>query len=101
MEDTWLERSMPLTRGRILGYDADQMAFKFTMMHEAWIVECEISGAALDDLAGEKGTRPRERPAQFERLRDIVERVASDIFDTNGMAPGEVVRIFSKHIRNR
>ncbi len=92
---------MPLTRGRILGYDADQMTFKFTMMHEAWVVECEISGAALDDLAGEKGTRPPQRRAQFERLRDTVERVASEIFDNNQMARGEVVRIFSKHVRNR
>jgi hypothetical protein len=101
MEDTCLERTMPLKRGRILGYDADQMAFKFTMMHEAWIVDCEISGAAMDDLAGDKGTRPRERPEQFERLRDVVERVASDVFDASGMMPGEVVRIFSKHVRKR
>ena len=92
---------MPLKRGRILGYDADQMTFKFTMMHEARIVDCEISGAALDQLSGEKGVRPREREDQFKRLRDAIEGVTSDTFDTSGMNPGEVVRIFSKHIRTR
>jgi hypothetical protein len=95
------ERAMPLKRGRTIGYDADQMTFKFTMMHEAWTVDCEISGAALDQLSGQKGTRPREREDQFNRLRDAIERVASDTFDINGMKPGEVVRVFSKHIRTR
>jgi Protein of unknown function (DUF1488) len=98
---------MPLTRGRILGYDPDQMTFKFTMMHEARIVDCEMSSIALDDLDGVKGTRPGEREAQFRRLRDEIERVTSDTFDKRGQThknkknQGEVVRIFSKHIRNR
>jgi hypothetical protein len=95
---------MPLTRGRILGYDPDQMTFRFTMMHEAKMVDCEISSAALDDLGGEKGTRPGEREAQFTRLRDEIERVTSDTFDKTGQTHrtvGELVRIFSKHIRNR
>ena len=92
---------MPLMRGRIVGYDADQMTFRYTMMHEARIVDCEIRSAALDQLSGEKGTMPAEREAQFKRLRDDVERVTSKAFDANGMAAGEVVRIFSKHIRIR
>jgi hypothetical protein len=92
---------MPLKRGRILGYDAGQMTFKFTMMHDARIIDCEISGAALDQLSGEKGIRPGEREDQFKRLRDAIERVTSDTFDTGGMVQREVVRIFSKHIRTR
>ncbi|MGB8604666.1 DUF1488 family protein [Bradyrhizobium sp.] len=100
-EKTYRERSMPLMRGRIVGYDADQMTFKFTMMHEARIVDCEISSIALDDLAGERGVRPGEREAQFKLLRDVIERVASDIFDKRGEAKGEAFRIFAKHIRNR
>ena len=92
---------MPLMRGRLLGYDADRMIFEFTMMQEARIVDCEISSVALDDLAGEKGVRPNEREAQFKRLRDAIERVASVMFDERGMSPGETVRIFSKHVRNR
>jgi hypothetical protein len=92
---------MPLLRGRMLGYDANRMAFEFTMMHEARIVDCEISSTAMDDLAGEKGVRPGEREAQFRRLRDTIERVASDIFDRRSTAPIETIRIFSKHVRSR
>jgi hypothetical protein len=92
---------MPLMRGRILGYDATRMAFEFTMMHEAKIVDCEISSTAMDDLAGEKGVRPNEREAQFGRLRDTIERVASDIFGQRNMSSIETIRIFSKHVRNR
>jgi hypothetical protein len=52
---------MPLTPGRILGYDANRMAFQFTMLNDkAETVECEISSAAMDGLAGKKGTRPAE-----------------------------------------
>jgi hypothetical protein len=92
---------MPLMRGRILGYDAGRMAFEFTMMHEARIVDCDISSTAMDDLAGEKGVRPNEREAQFRRLRDAIERVASDTFDQRSISAVETIRIFSKHVRNR
>ena len=92
---------MPLTRGQIVGYDAERMIFEFTMMLDAGIVDCEISSTALDDLAGEKGVRPGEREAQFVRLRDAIERVACHMFEAGGMAPGQTIRIFSKHVKNR
>ena len=38
---------MPLTRGKTVGYDADLMAFKFTMRDGQQIVQCQISIAAL------------------------------------------------------
>jgi hypothetical protein len=40
---------MPLTRGRMLGYDVDRMAFEFTMLNKDETVPCEISSAAMDD----------------------------------------------------
>ena len=43
---------MPLTRGEAVGYDADLMVFKFTMRNGEQIVQCQISRAALGDLAG-------------------------------------------------
>jgi hypothetical protein len=92
---------MPLMRGRIVGYDADRMTFEFTMMHDARIVDCEISSTALDDLAGAKGFRPGERDAQFRRLRDVIERVARVVFEESGSAAGQTIRIFSKHVRSR
>ena len=90
---------MPLMRGRIVGYDAEPMAFQFTMLNKDETVECTISGAAMDELAGKKGTLPAEREAQFLLLRDAIERIASDNFDHDRIAPGGVVRIFAKHVR--
>ncbi|MBR0819077.1 DUF1488 family protein [Bradyrhizobium liaoningense] len=90
---------MQLTRGRPLRYDAKRMAFLFTMMHGANSVDCEISSSALDDLDGTKGTLPVQREAQFMRLRQMVERVASVTFERQGQLKGEPVRIFSKHIK--
>ena len=90
---------IPLTRGKILGYDAEHMAFQFTMVHSGETVECAISGAAMDELSGHKGTLPVEREAQFLLLRDAIERIASDNFNHDRIAPGGVVRIFAKHVR--
>jgi len=89
---------MPLTRGRIGGYDAERMAFGFTMMHGDQEIECQISDAAMDDLAGTRGTASIARQAQFVVLRDAVERIASDIFDSGPVVKGATIRIFTKHI---
>ena len=62
-------------------------------------VECQISDAAMDELAGVKGTQSIARQAQFLALRDAIERVASDMFDQAPAMKGYVVRIFTKHIR--
>lgn len=93
------ENAILLTRGQPLGYDAARMAFLFTMTYGAKIVDCEISSSALDDLDGTKGTRPGERETQFIRLRDAVERVASNAFAQQGKRAGERVRIFSKNVK--
>jgi hypothetical protein len=90
LEDDVIRGDRCRIRGGIVGYDADRMIFQFTMMDEARIVDCEVSSAALEDLASEKGVRPIERELQFRRLRDTIERVTSG---------GASIRIFSKHIR--
>jgi len=64
---------MPLVRGRILGYDADRMAFEFTMQNKNQTVPCEMSNAAMDELAGKRGTLPAEREAQFSRFRETID----------------------------
>jgi hypothetical protein len=87
---------MPLTRGSIIGYDAGRMIFKFTMLRpDGRVVDCGISGAAMDDLVGDKGGSPEERALQFVELRDRIEQIASDMFDRNST---HQVRIFSKHV---
>jgi hypothetical protein len=89
---------MPLTRGRILGYDAERMAFQFTMLSKGETVECTISGAAMDELSGKRGTLPAEREAQFLLLREAIERIAADKFNSETPARGGVLRIFAKHV---
>jgi hypothetical protein len=92
---------MPLLQGQILRYDADRMAFEFTLLDsESATVRCQISAAAMDELAGARGTRPDEREAQFMSLRDTIERIASDNFDRGAPVKGAAVRIFAKHIRS-
>lgn len=41
---------MPLTQGRIVGYDNERLAFKFTMLNGDGTINCQISDAALDEL---------------------------------------------------
>jgi hypothetical protein len=89
---------MPLTRGQILGYDDERMAFAFTMMNDGEIVPCQISDAALDKLAEAKGTPSTARQSQFVGHRGVIERIASDLFDKAPSIKGYVIRIFSKHI---
>jgi hypothetical protein len=90
---------MPLTRDKIVGYDGASMVFRFTMLNKGETVECEISSAALDELAGGKGTANAAREALFSRQHPEIERIASNIFDDGAFVHGAIVRIFAKHIR--
>jgi len=74
------------------------LAFKFTMLNGEETVDCQISDAAMDELAGVKGTESLARQAQFVAMRDAVERIASDMFDAAPPVKGYVIRIFTKHI---
>jgi hypothetical protein len=89
---------MPLTRGTIIGFDVSRMTYKFAMADGPHIIDCQISSAALDDLAGQRSRPPRvlDRDAQFLEFRDQIEKLASDRFDSEGKP--KLVRIFSKHI---
>ena len=90
---------MPLTRCEAVGYDADLMVFKFTMRNGEQIVQCEISRAALLDLAGRStGGAVRDLPAQFEAHRERIEAIASAQFDQTSNEQTRLVRIFAKHI---
>jgi hypothetical protein len=91
--------SMPLTRGQIVGYDNERLAFAFTMLNDGETVQCKISDAAMDELANAKGTPSIARQAQFVSHRDTIEQIASDLYDDAPRFKGYVVRIFTKHIR--
>lgn len=89
---------MPLTRGRIGGYNSERLAFGFTMKNGEDEVECQISDAAMDELAGTRGTPSIARQGQFVTLREDIEKIASDLFDNGPIVKGATIRIFSKHI---
>ena len=89
---------MPLTRAKVLGYDLERLAFGFSMLNDGETVECRISDAAMDELAGVRGTLSAGRQAQFLAHRDCIEQIASDLFDAAPVIKGAVVRIFTKHI---
>lgn len=90
---------MPPTRGEIVGHDNERLAFAFTMMNDGETVQCQISDAAMDELAGAKATPSIARQAQFVTHRDTIDRITSDMFDKAPSIKGYVVRIFSKHIQ--
>ena len=89
---------MPLTRGKAVGYDADLMAFKFTMRNGQQIVQCQISNAALGDLADRRRGSTGDLRAEFEAHRELIEAIASALFDQSSNEETRLVSIFSKHI---
>ena len=72
---------MPLTRGKADGYDADLMAFKFTMKNGHQIVQCQISTAALSDLADRRRGSTGDLQVEFAANRELIEAIASALFD--------------------
>jgi len=90
---------MPLTRGKAVGYDADLMAFKFTMRNGQQIVQCQISIAALSDLADRRRGSTGDLFAEFKASPELIEAIASVLFDRSSNVETRVVSIFSKHIR--
>jgi Protein of unknown function (DUF1488) len=94
------EAFMPLEQGKIIGYDADRMTFEFTMMDKTKIIDCSISSVAMDEMASSRGTRPADREAQFSKFRELIERIASNLFDEQA-APKGTVRISSYQVHGR
>ena len=90
---------MPLTRGKAVGYDADLMTFKFTMRNGQQIVQCQISIAALSDLADRRRGSTGDLQAEFKANRELIEAIASALFDQSPNVETRVISIFSKHIR--
>ena len=90
---------MPLTRGKAVGYDADLMAFKFTMRNGQQIVQCQVSISALSDLADRRRGSTGDLQAEFKANRELIEAIASALFDQLPNVETRVVSIFSKHIR--
>jgi hypothetical protein len=82
---------MPLTRGRILGYDNERIALRFTMLNDGKEVAFQISAGAM--------RTPPDREAQFLRAREAIESIASAKFRSGTTVQGGVVRIFAKDLR--
>lgn len=93
---------MPLTRGEAIGFDADRLFYRFTMMSGMRVVHCEISNVALSDIVKTnwKTVQSGDRESQFIIWRDTIEKVASDLFDAGG-GQAQKVQIFAKHFPRR
>ena len=91
-------RFMPLTRGKLVGFDADLMAFGFTMRNGQQIVQCQISIAALSNLADRRRGSRGDLRAEFAANRELIEAIASVLFHQSSDDETRVVSIFSKHI---
>ena len=86
---------MPLISHAIEGHDEELHAFRFSTLNDDQVVVCQISDAALDELAGTESTARME---QFLALRDKIEQTASQLFDEKPVLRGAVIRIFYKHL---
>jgi hypothetical protein len=90
---------MPVTRGRILGYDSERMVFGFSMLNGGEEVQCQISAAAIDELVGGPRGSYVDRETQFLQLRETIESLASAKFDAGTIVRGSILRIFAKDIQ--
>ena len=88
---------MPLTRGKAVGCDANLMAFKFTMRNGQQIVQCQISIAALSDLADRRRGSEGDLQAEFKANRELIEAIASALFDQSSNEETRVVSFFKTH----
>jgi hypothetical protein len=68
------------------------------MLNGGETVDCQISDAAMDELAGVRGSPSTARQDQFLAYRDVIEQIASRLFDETRPVKGSVIRIFTKHI---
>jgi hypothetical protein len=90
---------MPLTRGEAVGYDAHLMTFEFTMKSGVQIVQCQISRAALGNLAGGWRNSARDLPTEFEAHRELIETIASEQFDQTSNKETKPVSIFATDVK--
>ena len=88
---------MPLISYEIEGHDPERLAFRFSMLNDNQVVLFQISDAALDELAGMKGTKNSARVATlFLSLRQTIEQIASRLFDEKPILRGSVVKLFQR-----
>ena len=84
---------MALFRDSYRGHDFDRMVCLFDMKNGEEMVHCAVSWSAMDNLESARNLRQTEREAQFERLRDSIEDIASRKFFSmrDGERPRELV----------
>jgi Protein of unknown function (DUF1488) len=72
---------MPLTSGKVVGYDPKRMIFLFTMRDGGKEITCGVSTAAMDNVDGNRLELPRgQRAMQFIRLRSRIEVAAALLY---------------------
>ena len=90
---------MPLTRDKIIGFDAKSMSYRFVMLNGNRPVECSVSNAVFTYF--EKSRYPTGNPdAQFLRWRETIEKEISDKFDATAAPETTLVQLFLKDVKN-
>jgi Protein of unknown function (DUF1488) len=81
---------MPLTSGKVVGYDPKRMIFLFTMRDGTKKISCGVSTAAMDDVEGNRVELSREqRAVQFVRLRSRIEAAAAQLYAMGRLESGD------------
>lgn len=89
---------MPLTRDKIIGFDAKSMSYRFIMMNVNRPIDCSVDNAVFDHL--EKSRHPTGNPdALFLRWRETIEKAISDKFDLVGAPDAVSIQLFLKDFR--
>ena len=86
---------MALTRGSFGGYEFDRMVVLFSMVDGQREIPCAVSTSAMDELEKPERTKSDQREAQFMRLRDRIEKRATQKFiarEFEGTPPGIILR---------
>jgi hypothetical protein len=88
---------MTLTSGRFIGHEYDRMIVRFSMHDGAKEIPCAITTSAMDYLERGPQVRPKQREAQFIRLRDRIQASTAIRYratEFEGTPPGIVLRGF-------
>jgi len=90
---------MPLTFAAAPGkWDSFQRVVGFAAQDGESLVMCAVSQEALEDLARKVDMHPGACLDAFEQHRAVIERKASDLYDSGRFRTGEVVMIRASRI---
>jgi hypothetical protein len=89
---------MPLTRDKIVGFDAKSMTYRFVMLDGNRPNDCSVSNAVFNYLEKSRYSSGNV-DALFLRWRETIETAISDKFDAVGSPDDVSVHLFLKDLK--